>query len=47
MAGASVVWYLIGVAWYLLPWTFQDKKFGVLSSWNVYGFSVLRKILGT
>lgn len=37
-AGASLTISLIGVAWYLPLWTFQDKKFGVLSA---YGFSML------
>lgn len=46
MAGASLTERSVGVAWFLPSWTSQDKKFGVLSSWNGYSFSVLRKILG-
>lgn len=46
MAGASLTERSVGVAWFLPLWTSQDKKFGVLSSWDGYSFSVLRKILG-
>jgi hypothetical protein len=46
MAGASLTERSVGVAWFLPLWTVQDRKFVVLSSWNVYGFSMFRKVLG-